>query len=330
MLVHDERLTRAQLHRNLPQPQTFLPHGLLPDSTPEQFHVRLDPNSPYTGGIPQPRTSASSYSTFGQRAYLPQDSLRTICDANDVFWMDLHSDMSAPGFADQPHAHLTTNDTQSPIQSAWPTNSCEGLGQLARSSTAFKDHDHLPSHSGYTRAPTAYSQSAVGASPPDGYPTQSPPRALESYLPFIPSTSAPIQRGLPYQGLEHESASALASTWPSVLGSATPASGPDRSSERGDQAGPARRSVRTQHGDVSAEYELGTTGGRWVCQCGSTFVRDSDWERHAVHSLSHGVGGGFDCSICDISFTRSDAMARHLRKKHGGLKAQTQGTDGVE
>ena len=342
MLVHDERLTRAQLHRNLPQPQTFLPHGLLPDSTPEQFHVRLDPNSPYTGGIPQPRTSASSYSTFGQRAYLPQDSLRTICDANDVFWMDLHSDMSAPGFADQPHAHLTTNYTQSPVQSAWPTNSCGGLGQLERRSIAFNDQEDLPSHSGYTGAPTAYTrlESAVSASPPDGYPTQSPPPALESYLPFTPSTSAPIQREPPYQALHHESprASGFALSCPSILGSAeqsaTPASasGHNRSSEHSELAKSARRSVRTQHGDVYAEYELGTdrASGRWVCQCGSTFVRDSDWERHAVHSLSHGVGGGFDCSICDISFTRSDAMARHLRKKHGGLKAQTQGMEGVE
>jgi hypothetical protein len=331
MLVREERLTREQLLPNFPPPQTFLPYGSLPGSTREQYHVRLDSNSPYnTVGTPQPRTLASSYTAFDQRAYLPQHSLRTICDANDIFWMDLHSNTSAPEFADQPHAHLTTNDMQSPIQSPWPTNSCGGLGQSERRSIAFKDQVHVPSHSAYTGASTVYTrlESAVSASPPDGYPTQSPPPALESYLPFIPSTSAPIQRGLPYQALEHESASALASSWPSVLGSAeqsaTPASGPS-SSERGEQAGSARRSVRTHHGDVYADYELGTdqVSGRWVCQCGSTFVRDSDWERHAVHSLSHGVGGGFDCSICDISFTRSDAMSRHLRKKHGGLKAQT-------
>jgi hypothetical protein len=86
------------------------------------------------------------------------------------------------------------------------------------------------------------------------------------------------------------------------------------------------RSVRTRFGDVYAEHEQcleqgtggnGSSGGRWVCQCGSTFVRDSDWERHAMHSLSHSAGGGFDCNLCDISFTRSDAMFRHRRKKHG-------------
>jgi len=341
VLVHKERLTRAQLFPNFPPPQTFPPHGLLAGSTPEQYHVRLDPNSPYTVGIPRPRTLASSHSTFDQRAYLPQDSLRIICDANDVFWMDLHSNMSAPEFADQPHAHLTTHDMQRPIQSAWPTDTRVGLAQLERSSIAFKDQD-VPSHSGYAGAPTVYTrlESAVSASPPgDHYPAQSPPPALESYLPFIPSTSAPIQRGPPYQALEHESASAFASSWPSVLGSAEesaapPASSSVQSSEHDEQAGSARtlRSVRTKYGDVYAEYELSTdrAGGRWVCQCGSTFVRDSDWERHAVHSLSHGVGGGFDCNICDISFTRSDAMSRHLRKKHGGLNAQTQGTEGVE
>ncbi|KAI9454746.1 hypothetical protein BJY52DRAFT_704840 [Lactarius psammicola] len=165
-------------------------------------------------------------------------------------------------------------------------------------------------------------------------PPNRPHLALGSYPPFIPSTSAPIQRGPPYQALEHQSASAFASSWPSVLGSAEqsaapPPSSPVRSSEHDEQAESARtlRSVRTKYGDVYAEYELSTdqAGGRWVCQCGSTFVRDSDWERHAMHSLSHGVGGGFDCNICDISFTRSDAMSRHLRKKHGGLNAHTQG-----
>jgi hypothetical protein len=100
------------------------------------------------------------------------------------------------------------------------------------------------------------------------------------------------------------------------------------------------RSVRTRFGDVYAEHEQGVEqgggggtgtgsnaggGGRWVCQCGSTFVRDSDWERHAMHSLSHSAGGGFDCNLCDISFTRSDAMFRHRRKKHGIRNAPCRG-----
>jgi len=92
------------------------------------------------------------------------------------------------------------------------------------------------------------------------------------------------------------------------------------------------RSVRTRFGDVYAEHEQveeqgggGSGGGRWVCQCGSTFVRDSDWERHAMHSLSHSAGGGFDCNLCDISFTRSDAMFRHRRKKHGIRNAPCRG-----
>jgi hypothetical protein len=75
VLLREERLTRAQLLPNYPPPQTYLPYGPLPGSTPDQYHVRLDPNAPYPVGIPQPRTLASSYSTFDQSAYLPQDSL---------------------------------------------------------------------------------------------------------------------------------------------------------------------------------------------------------------------------------------------------------------
>ena len=261
--------------------------------------------------------------------------------------MDLHSNMSAPQFADQPHAQLSTNDMQCPIQSSWPTIFRGSLAQPERRSIAFNDQDNAPTHSAYAGAPTVYPrQSVVSASPPGGYPAQSPPPAFNSYLNFVPSTSAPIQRGLPYQTLEHEAATTFTSKWPSVPGSAeqsaalpvaggTAGSTGDTagSSQHVEQAGSARtlRSVRTQNGDVYAEYEISAdrSGGRWVCECGSTFVRDSDWERHAVHSLSHGVGGGFDCSICDISFTRSDAMARHLRKKHGGLRDQSEGT-GVE
>ena len=43
--------------------------------------------------------------------------------------------------------------------------------------------------------------------------------------------------------------------------------------------------MRTRSGNVCVEHEQGTdqiggigSSGRWVCQCGSTFVRDSDWE----------------------------------------------------
>ncbi|KAF8274676.1 hypothetical protein EI94DRAFT_1695815 [Lactarius quietus] len=214
-----------------------------------------------------------------------------------------------------------------------------GPNQLERSSVAFDDRGNTPPHPRYAGAPTGYNRldSAVRASPPGGYPAQSPPPpVLNPYLPFIPSTPEPIQRGHPYQSLEHEAAPPFASSWPSDLGSveqsAPPVAGETAgSSGQGEQAESARtlRSVRTQHGDVYAEFEINpnSSSGRWVCQCGSSFVRDSDWERHAVHSLSHGVGGGFDCSICDISFTRYDAMARHLRKKHGGLKDQSEGAE---
>ncbi|KAH9985122.1 hypothetical protein BJV77DRAFT_138091 [Russula vinacea] len=145
------------------------------------------------------------------------------------------------------------------------------------------------------------------------------------------STSAPVPQGPAYPAPAPRRDSSPPVSPPvspsrrSFLSSAVPSekpvpcSMPQKECTEQENFGRTLRSVRTRSEDVYAEYELNAdrSGGRWVCQCGSTFVRDSDWERHAMHSLSHSEGGGYDCSICDISFTRSDAMSRHRRKKHG-------------
>lgn len=130
------------------------------------------------------------------------------------------------------------------------------------------------------------------------------PRRASSTSPVSPPVPPSTSRGF------------LSSAGPSEKPVARPV--PPKECAEQERAGRTLRSVRTRSGDVFAEYELSAdrTSGRWVCQCGSTFVRDSDWERHAMHSLSHSEGGGYDCTICDISFTRSDAMFRHRRKKH--------------
>jgi hypothetical protein len=73
--IREEGLTRAQLLQNRSPPQTFLPHGPLPGSTSDQYHVQLAPNPPYTVGNPQTRTLASSYSTFDQSAFIPKNFL---------------------------------------------------------------------------------------------------------------------------------------------------------------------------------------------------------------------------------------------------------------
>jgi hypothetical protein len=175
---------------------------------------------------------------------------------------------------------------------------------------------------------------------PDTFPSASSPgvysaaeSASSTFLPFPRcrfSTSTPIPQEPAYPIPKRASSTSpvpppVPPTCHGYLSSAGPSEKPvarpvlQKECTEQEKAGRTLRSVRTRSEDVFAEYEPGTdrTGGRWVCQCGSTFVRDSDWERHAMHSLSHSEGGGYDCSICDISFTRSDAMFRHRRKKHG-------------
>jgi C2H2 type zinc finger protein len=159
------------------------------------------------------------------------------------------------------------------------------------------------------------------------------------YLRSRYSTSAPVPQEPAYSTPKRASSTSpvhpsVSPTHRSFLSPANPSENsiarpvPQRESTEQERAGRTLRSVRTRSEDVFAEYELNAdgSGGRWVCQCGSTFVRDSDWERHAMHSLSHSEGGGYDCSICDISFTRSDAMFRHRRKKHGDTMPGAKGS----
>jgi hypothetical protein len=171
---------------------------------------------------------------------------------------------------------------------------------------------------------------------PDTFPSASSPGVYSTSSTFLPyprgrfSTSTPIPQEAAYPIPKRACSTSpvpppvppaclnyLSSAGPSEKPVPRPV--PQKECTEQEKAGRTLRSVRTRSEDVFAEYEPGTdrTGGRWVCQCGSTFVRDSDWERHAMHSLSHSEGGGYDCTICDISFTRSDAMFRHRRKKHG-------------
>jgi hypothetical protein len=244
-------------------------------------------------------------------------------------------------FPDQPHPRTTTTGPPSSPPAPWP----KGHGHYAGTSIpgsggpggliACKIKGDMFSPLSVGAAPVY--DTAVGTPSPDNCLTQSPLSAFTP-LPLPSPTSAPTSRGTAYQGLGYDYPGTVASSWHDVLSSAEPSGRPVMppflQQEFAGQGTSAHtlRSVRTRFGDVYAAYELCTnrTGGRWVCQCGSTFVRDSDWERHAVHSLSHSAGGGFDCSICDISFTRSDAMFRHRRKKHGGLNTSSQEAEGAK
>lgn len=236
---------------------------------------------------------------------------------------------------------LTTGGTRSSIiPPTWPRSNyfCGGPAASDGGLLICKDTDdiHPSRFEGATLAhtfPSTFpSGSSSGLCPTQSSSSTFPPSPL-GYL----STPTSISQGSAYQGARGEIPRPLSPSRRNVLSraelSGQPASHPVLSNECTGQERPVRtmRSVRTRYGDVYAEYEPATDGpsGRWVCQCDSTFVRDSDWERHAMHSLSHSVGGGFDCNICDISFTRSDAMFRHRRKKHGDTRSFTQGTQGA-
>ena len=190
-------------------------------------------------------------------------------------------------------------------------------------STTHPFPDTFPSSSASSTSPGVYSATQSASSTFLSYPRSSfststsvpqepacpTPRRAPSTSPVLPPVLPPVPPTL------HDFASSARPSEKHVAHHPVP----QKDFIEQEKAGRTLRSVRTRSGDVFAEYELSAdrTGGRWLCQCGSTFVRDSDWERHAMHSLSHSEGGGYDCSICDISFTRSDAMFRHRRKKHG-------------
>jgi hypothetical protein len=271
-----------------------------------------------------------SHPMSGRNTPFPQATFGGTSVGNDEFWMHLPSSAgSSSMFSDQPHQRTPTISASSstPLARTRRHYVCGGLAASNAGLVACQTKGEI--HSRRTPGPTSVREF------PDtvrvARHSRSEDCTIQSPFPVFPSfppMSAPDTRGHSYQaGSSHPS-------WHNVQNNVEPSMLPSHRQECAGQADstPTLRSIRTRFGDVYAAHELckNRTGGRWVCQCGSTFVRDSDWERHAVHSLSHSTGGGFDCSICDISFTRSDAMFRHRRKKHGDLSTSAQETVGAE
>lgn len=315
MLVHHSR--------PMIPPQIFAP-GLLPG---------IDPPHPAT-------IDFTSYSSFDRSVHGPSGPPANH-GSNYNFFMGAHSPsppIAAGSISVLPEQRPMINGTQSSA----PFTSCPRLSNIrsypARSDRGFfvsKDvTNHAPSPP--TEDPTSttdqFPVTFPSASSPGAY-SSAPGSASSTFSPFPRgrfSTSTPIPQEPAYPIPSRTSStspvpSPVPPTRRNLLSSAGPSEKPvarpvpQKECNEQEKAGRTLRSVRTRSEDVFAEYEPGAdrTAGRWVCQCGSTFVRDSDWERHAMHSLSHSEGGGYDCSICDISFTRSDAMFRHRRKKHG-------------
>jgi hypothetical protein len=323
MLLHQSRLMIA--------PQIFA-LGLLPGIV-SNSHV------PFTADPPHPATiDFTSYSNFDRTVHDP--SCPPNNGSNYNYFMGAHSPsppIAAGSFSVLPEQRPTINSGQSSA----PFTACPRIsnirGHPTRSDRGFfvsKDttnHTPSPPIEGPTSTTHQFPDTFPSASSPEAY--SAAESASSTFLPYPRgrfSTSTPIPQEPAYPIPSRASSTSpvpppVPPACPSFLSSAGPSEKPvarpvpQKEFTEQEKAGRTLRSVRTRSEDVYAEYEPGAdrTGGRWVCQCGSTFVRDSDWERHAMHSLSHSEGGGYDCSICDISFTRSDAMFRHRRKKHG-------------
>jgi hypothetical protein len=268
--------------------------------------------------------------------------------SNYNFFMGAHSP-SPPIAAGSTSVHPVQRPTMNTTQNSVSFASCPRISNIrchpARSDTGFFVRKNTTNH---TSSPPMENPTSTAGRYPETFPSvlsqgaySAAAAAAEAtsstFLPYPRghfSTSTPIPQEPAYPMPSRAPSTSpvpppVPPTHHSFLSSAGPSKKPvarpvpQKECNEQEKTGRTLRSVRTRSEDVFAEYEPGEdrTGGRWVCQCGSTFVRDSDWERHAMHSLSHSEGGGYDCSICDISFTRSDAMFRHRRKKHGDTMA---------
>lgn len=306
-------------------------------------------HTPFTADPPHPATiDFSSYSSFDRNVHVPGPP-EANHRSNYNSFMGAHSlspPIAAGSISVVPERRPTINSTQnSPAPTAWP-----GISNI-RGHPTRSDRGFFVSKDTANRTPSRIEDPASRAHPfPDTFPSASSPGVYSTaqstssaYLPYPRgrfSTNAPIPQEPAYPTPRRASSMSpvpppVPPTGRSLLSSAGPSEKPvarpvpQKEWTEQEKSGRTLRSVRTRSEDVFAEYEpcADRTGGRWVCQCGSTFVRDSDWERHAMHSLSHSEGGGYDCSICDISFTRSDAMFRHRRKKHGDTLPGGRGTE---
>ena len=319
---------------NLSPPQIFA-LGLLPGSG-----ITSNSRIPFTAdSLPPATINFTPYPIFDGNVHVPPASAEANHGSSNYNHMAAYSPPIAGLVSVLPEQHPTINGTQSSIAPTWQRSS-NIRGHPVRSDGGFfvsKDADHIPSARIEGAIPThSFPDTFSSASSPGVYSTSStfPPYPQSRF-----STSAPVPQGpaypapVPRRGSSPPVSPPVSPSRRSFLSSAAPSekpvpcSMPQKECTEQENSGRTLRSVRTRSEDVYAEYELSAdrSGGRWVCQCGSTFVRDSDWERHAMHSLSHSEGGGYDCSICDISFTRSDAMSRHRRKKHGDMGARGTG-----
>jgi hypothetical protein len=324
-------VSRAQSFPNY-LPLQILAQGLLADVFSERYHIPFTPDRPYPATL-----GLNSHSNFDRNVHVPQGSPGTDYEANYDFWMGLQPPPATGSVSVFPEQRGMMNSTQRPITRAQPRSTYiyDGLTEADGGAFLSRNAGDTPHCEGSTPAHTFPSAVSNPLLSDLGRPTQSPSSTFPPYPHASSSTPISISRAS-YQALKRQPSSPAS---PRQRGATSSSKPPEQPAPHPvppeicpgqEKCVRTLRSVRTRFGDVYAEHESGTdrAGGRWVCQCGSTFVRDSDWERHAMHSLSHSAGGGFDCNICDISFTRSDAMFRHRRKKHGDSKPIPPGTEG--
>jgi len=297
-------------------------HGLLGDATSEHYQI------PFTPNLPHPVTVDLG---FNRNVHIPHapSGTNSRSDADYKFAAVDHLIPAGESFSVFPGQRPMTDGTQNSIPSHLPK---AAYVNPASDAGFFAGKDTSPRFNGAN--PTAFPVIFSSASSLGVRPAQPPSSTFPPYPPSYSSTHPSVSYGPAYEESKREPSRPISRGQNSALSSSEPLERPaahpglPKECYSPDKTVRTLRSVRTRFGDVYAEHELYTdrVGGRWVCQCGSTFARDSDWERHAMHSLSHSAGGGFDCNICDISFTRSDAMFRHRRKKHGDPKPSTLGS----
>jgi len=92
-----------------------------------------------------------------------------------------------------------------------------------------------------------------------------------------------------------------------------------RSSQKGTSSSATMNQARQRRADT----------GVWPCTldgCTKVFAREADLKRHQRTTKSHlvpGSGVGSPCPLCEATFTRTDAMRRHLKSRHNGKTPET-------
>lgn len=231
--------------------------------------------------LPLPYSTPSSYPALGSAVSPPTQSLNHHFNPPAI----AHSTHYASQTPHSNSLHRVSTGGQSfsmpSSSSSYPTSS-SSAPQASRSGYATQ-HLSAPaySHSSAPTSPHSYSStSSQGHSPShsSSVPTSSPAHSSSSYSYSNPPAST--------------SAPSSASSTSTIPMTSLP---------------PRRRRLPM----------VTVTEGIFWCECGEHFARKGDFERHASTTQAHEPVTIHLCSVCPETFTRRDALQRHMKKgKH--------------